>query len=247
MSQPGTADSNPPQGVFRTTHWSVVLAAREGQASQASQALETLCRTYWYPLYVFVRRQGFSVEDAQDLTQEFFARLLRRDFLRTVAREKGRFRSFLLVSLKNFLATEWRRGQTAKRGGGQSLISWDELQAEGRYQHEPMTEATPEELYDQRWALTAIEQAMGRLREEFVTAGKAEQFERLKPWLSNPGSRAEYAAVAGQWGMTASAVSVAVHRLRRRFAELLRSVVAHTVPSPDEIEAEVQFLARALQ
>ncbi|SPE56243.1 RNA polymerase, sigma-24 subunit, ECF subfamily [Verrucomicrobia bacterium] len=246
MSREDAHASDSPQAVFSTTHWSVVLAAREGDSPQVSAALEELCRVYWYPLYVFVRRRGFSVEDAEDLTQEFFAHLLRRDFLRTVGREKGRFRSFLLAALRNFLATEWRRGHTAKRGGGRSFVSWEELRAEERYALEPVSEASPEDLYEQRWALVVVEQALQRLRKEFLAAGKAGHFETLKPWLSNEGSRADYTEVAVQWGVSAGAVGVAVHRFRRRFAELLRLVVAHTVAGPEEVEDEVQLIGRAL-
>jgi RNA polymerase sigma-70 factor (ECF subfamily) len=247
MASDQTQDSSAPDGLFHTTHWSVVLAAQKGDSPQANKALETLCRTYWYPIYVFVRRRGFSVEDAQDLTQEFFARLLQRNFLRKVAREKGRFRTYLLVALKNFLATEWRRGQTARRGGGQAIVSWEELQAEERFAHEPVSEVTPESLYEQRWALAVMELAMERLRGEFHAAGKAEQFDRLKPFLSSEGNKADYAALAGQLGVTAGAVSVAVHRLRRRFGEVLRAVVATTVAAPDEVEDEVRLLAGVLQ
>lgn len=233
--------------LFTTTHWSVVLTAKDRDAPQASAAMEQLCRTYWPPVYAWVRRQGHAVQEAQDLAQEFFARLLQRDFLHNVAREKGRFRSFLLTALKNFLATEWRRGQTAKRGGGQAFLSWEQLQAENEHAHEPVSEVTPEDLYARRWALRVMEEAIARLREEFVSAGKAEHFERLKPWLASEGSRDDYAAVAGQIGVSPGAVGVAVHRLRRRFAEVLRAVVAHTVATPEEVEDEVRFLARALQ
>jgi RNA polymerase sigma factor (sigma-70 family) len=233
-------------GGFHTTHWSLILAAREGNSPQANAALESLCRAYWYPLYVFVRRRGFSVEDAQDLTQEFFARLLQRDFLRGVAREKGRFRSFMLASLKNFLVTDWRRGQRAKRGGGLHFVSWDELRAEERYALEPVSEVTPEDLYEQRWALAVVEQAMIRLRQEFEAAGKAGHFDTLKQWLAREATGADYEALGGQWGVSSGAVSVAVHRLRKRFAEILRTVVAHTVVGPDEVEDEVQLLAKVL-
>jgi RNA polymerase sigma-70 factor (ECF subfamily) len=233
-------------GLFHTTHWSVILAAREGEAPQANAALERLCRSYWYPLYGFIRRRGMGVEDAQDLTQEFFSRMLQRDFLRNVAKEKGRFRTFLLASLKNFLTSEWRRGQSAKRGGGQLIVSWDELHAEERYGNEPTDELMPDRFFDQRWAMAVMEEAMATLSAE-QTAGKAAQFASLKPYLSTEASKAEYETVAATLGMTPGAVSVAVHRLRRRFSEVVRSVVSHTVASPDQVEQEVQFLAQALQ
>jgi RNA polymerase sigma-70 factor (ECF subfamily) len=234
-------------GQFHTTHWSVVLAAREGESTQATSAMERLCRIYWYPLYGFIRRRGFAVEDAQDMTQEFFSRMLQRDFLKNVAREKGRFRTFLLTALKNFLASEWRRGQTAKRGGGQLIVSWDELQAEQRYGSEPAEEMTPEHFFEQRWAMAVMEQAMSVLAAELAATGKAAQFECFKPFLSAEGTKTDYESAAGQLGMTPGAVSVAVHRLRRRFSEAVRSVVGHTVAGPDQVEEEVQFLARVLQ
>jgi RNA polymerase sigma-70 factor (ECF subfamily) len=234
-------------GYFHTTHWSVVLAAREADSSEAPKALELLCQTYWYPLYGFVRRRGFTVEDAQDLTQDFFSRLLQRDFLKNVAREKGRFRTFLLAALKNFLASEWRREKAVKRGGRQVIVSWDELQAEERYAHEPAVEMAPEQFFEQRWAMAVMEQAMDRLSKEFEASGKPELFKCFKPYLSSEGSKADYGAAAAQLGMTPGAVAVAVHRLRRRFSELLRTVVGHTVAGPDQVEEEVQFLARALQ
>jgi RNA polymerase sigma-70 factor (ECF subfamily) len=242
-----TSVSGAPDGFFHTTHWSVVLSARGGETSQADRALEALCRLYWYPLYAFVRRRGFTVADAQDLTQEFFSRLLRRDFLAQVAREKGKFRSFLLVALKNFLSSEWRRGQTAKRGGGHAFVSWEELNAEDRYAHEPVSDVTPEHLYEQRWALAVMNQALERLGAEFAAAGKQELFEQLKGYLSTEGSKIDYSNVAKLLGLSAGSVPVAVHRLRRRYGELIRSVVAHTVAAPDDVEREVRFLAQSLE
>ena len=178
-------------GQFHTTHWSVVLAARAGESTQATSAMERLCRIYWYPLYGFIRRRGFAVEDAQDMTQEFFSRMLQRDFLKNVTREKGRFRTFLLTALKNFLASEWRRGQTVKRGGGQLIVSWDELQAEQRYVSEPAEEMTPERFFEQRWAMAVMEQAMSVLAAELAATGKAAQFDCFKPFLSTEGTKAE--------------------------------------------------------
>lgn len=232
--------------MFCTTRWSTVLAARDRDTPQARAALEKLCRTYWYPVYAFVRLRGCKREEAQDLAQEFFLRLLERDFLRDVAREKGRFRTFLLVSLKNFLATDWERRQALKRGGQQQFVSWDELDAEERYAQEPASNCTPEDLYDQRWAVQVMEQAMASLRGEFASSAKLPQFERLQPFLSNPATGEDYAQAARELAMTPQAVAVAVHRMRRRFGELARSVVAHTVAAPDEIELELQALVQAL-
>jgi RNA polymerase sigma-70 factor (ECF subfamily) len=237
----------PPDGLFRTTHWSVVLAAQEEDSTGASRAMEVLCRAYWYPLYAFVRRRGYDTADAQDLTQEFFYRLLQKDFLRNVAREKGKFRTFLLASLKNFLVSEWHRGQAAKRGGGRGIVSLDEMQAEDRYANEPAAQGTPEELYDQKWALTTMEQAMDELQEEFRASGKFEHFNRFKPFLSARGDDAEYERAGTSLGLNAGAFAVAVHRFRRRYAQVLRTVVSQTVSGPDQIEEELRFLAQALQ
>jgi len=242
MSPDPIPDPVAADGLFHTTHWSVVLAAKDGDAPATSRALEQLCRAYWYPLYAFVRRRGLGADDAQDLTQQFFAQLLQRDFLRNIAREKGRFRSFLLTSLKNFLNTEWHKERAAKRGGGQTFVSWDELAAEERYAEEPADNVSPDRLYDQRWALAVMQQALAQLRTEMDEAGKGAQFARLQLYLSREGSKEEYAALAGQLGVTEGAVTVAVHRLRRRYGEALRSIVAQTVAGPDEVEEEVRFL-----
>ncbi len=239
--EPGAAD-----GLFRTTHWSVVLAAKEGDEPQMSRALDLLCRAYWYPLYAFIRRRGLPAADAQDLTQQFFTQLLQRDFLRNIAREKGRFRSFLLAALKNFLTSEWHKERAAKRGGGQVFVSWDELQAEQRYAEEPAEETTPESVFDRRWAMAVMDQALHQLRDEFTSAGKGAQFDRLKPFLSREGIREEYGALARQLGVGPGAIPVAVHRLRRRYGEILRSVVAQTVSGPDEIDDEIRFLVAQL-
>src|ERR1035437_8464667 len=170
--------------VFVTTHWSVVLSARQKDSPETAAALETLCRTYWYPLYAYVRRQGHSPHDAQDLTQEFFARLLQKDYLKAAAREKGRFRTFLIVALKRFLANEWDRVRAQKRGGGQPLLSLDAEVAEGRYRIEPVEGATADKVYERRWALTLLDHTITRLREEFTGGGKAAEFERLKACLT---------------------------------------------------------------
>jgi len=223
------------------------MAAQDDDSTGASRAMEVLCRAYWYPLYAFVRRRGYDTEDAQDLTQEFFFRVLQRDFLRHVAREKGKFRTFLLASVNNFLVSEWHRGQAAKRGGGQRIFSLDEMQAEERYANEPAAPGTPEQLYDQKWALTAIEQAMDELQSEFRASGKPEHFNRFKPFLSTRGDDAEYEKAGAPLGLNAGAFAVAVHRFRRRYAQVLRNVVAQTVSGPDQIEEELRFLAQALQ
>jgi RNA polymerase sigma factor (sigma-70 family) len=232
--------------VFVTTHWSVVLSARRKDSPQSAAALETLCRTYWYPLYAYVRRQGHSPPDAQDLTQEFFARLLQKDYLKAAAREKGRFRTFLIVALKRFLANEWDRVRAQKRGGGQPLLSLDTDLAEQRYRIEPAESATAERIFERRWALTLLDHTMQRLREEFAAAGKAVEFDRLKTCLTAERGDISYASIAAALGMSEGAARVAVHRLRKRFRQVFREEIAHTVAGAEEIEDEVRYLMSVL-
>jgi RNA polymerase sigma-70 factor (ECF subfamily) len=233
-------------GGFVATRWSVVLSARDRQSPQSTEALETLCRAYWYPLYAFVRRQGHSPPDAQDLTQEFFARLLQKDFLKAVARDKGRFRTFLLVALKRFLANEWHRAHAAKRGGCQTRFSLDAELAERRYGVEPVEKLTADRIYERRWALTLLDTTLARLQQEFAAAGKAEQFERLKGFLTTEADAAAGAKAAAALGMSEGALRVTVHRLRRRFGELFRKEIAHTVAVPAEVDAELRHLMEVL-
>jgi len=232
--------------VFVTTHWSVVLSARRKDSPQSAAALETLCRTYWYPLYAYVRRQGHSPPDAQDLTQEFFARLLQKDYLKAAAREKGRFRTFLIVALKRFLANEWDRLRAQKRGGGQPLLSLDTELAEQRYRVEPAEGATAEKIFERRWALTLLDRTMTRLREEFAAARKVGDFDRLKACLTAERGEISYAKIAAALGMSEGTARVAVHRLRKRFREVFREEIAHTVSTPEEIEEEVRYLMSVL-
>jgi RNA polymerase sigma factor (sigma-70 family) len=232
--------------VFVTTHWSVVLSARQKDSPRSSDALETLCRTYWYPLYAYVRRQGHSPPDAQDLTQEFFARLLQKDYLKAAAQEKGRFRTFLIVALKRFLANEWDRARAQKRGGGQLAVPLDTELAEQRYLGEPLESATADRVFERRWALTLLDRTMARLREEFTGAGKAEEFDRLKVCLTAERGEISYAEIAAALAMSESTARVAVHRLRRRFREVFREEIAHTVSGPEEIEEEVRYLMSVL-
>jgi RNA polymerase sigma-70 factor (ECF subfamily) len=231
---------------FTTTHWSVVLAARGSKSAEAEVALEQLCRVYWYPLYAYVRRQGNSPHDAQDLTQEFFARLLEKNYLNSVEREKGKFRSFLLASLNHFLSNQRDRAAAAKRGGGQTPISLDERTAEERYSLEPATTVSPEDAFEKRWAITLLEQALERVRAEFVANGKGELFEHLKTFLAEGTGSGESKSVAAQLGMTPNGVAVAVHRLRKTYREAVRAEIAQTVASPDQIEDEMRHLFAAL-
>ena len=233
-------------GQFATTHWSVVLAAGHKSSPDAQAALSTLCQTYWYPLYAFVRRQGCSPHDAQDLTQEFFARFLEKNYLGDVHRERGRFRSFLLAALKHFLANEWDRARALKRGGGREFVSLDEHAAESRYALEPRDELSADKIYERRWALMVLERVLGRLKQEFADAGKAAQFQLLKNALPGGQGSVPYAEVAARLNTTEEAVKVAVHRLRKRYREMLRAEIAQTVAGPGEIEDEIRHLFSAL-
>ena len=240
-----TSEEPTPSPIFATMHLSVVLASGDSAIPGGREALEKLCRTYWYPLYAYVRRRGHNAHEAQDLTQEFFARFLESHALRDVSREKGRFRSFLLAAMNHFLANEWKRGQTLKRGGAVSIISLDEAAAEERYQLEPATDLTPERIYERRWALTLLDQVLARLREEYVSAGKGTLFEQLKIFLSDAKGAMSYAEAVARTGLSEAAARQAVHRMRQRYRELMRAEIAHTVSSPKEIDEEVRHLFAA--
>jgi RNA polymerase sigma-70 factor (ECF subfamily) len=215
-------------------------------SAQAQEALEALCGNYWYPLYAYVRRQGHNPHDAQDLTQAFFARLLEKNYLADVQREKGRFRSFLLASLKHFLANEWDRERALKRGGGRKLIALDEDSAESRYKLEPKDDLSADKIYERRWALTLLDQVLSKLRTEFEADGKTQQFDTLKDYLASGRTSVSYAQAAERLGMNEGAVKVAVHRLRKRYRELLRAEIAQTVATASEIDAEIRYLFAAL-
>lgn len=227
---------------FLTTHWSRVLAAGQSDSPQTTAAMEHLCRDYWLPLYVYARRRGQSVHDAEDLTQEFFSRLLQHNTFARLSREKGRFRSYLLSAFQYFMSGEWDRARAQKRGGGQPLISLDANDAESRYGQEQATDASPERAFDQRWAMTLLEHAMAHLRTEFESAGKAPLFEALKAFLSREAAHEEYASLAAGLNLSPSALAVAVHRLRQRYCELVRSQVAQTVATPTDLEDELRYL-----
>lgn len=230
---------------FRSTHWSVVLAAGRAGAPAAQEALEQLCRTYWYPLYAYVRRRGNPPEEAKDLTQGFFADLLERHDLASVAPEQGRFRSFLLTALNHYLANQWDRTRARKRGGGQAALSLDDEVAEDRYRLEPADLATPEIFYERRWAQTLLEHALESLRIEYTRAEKGGVFEELQGFLADP-KAASRAEIAARHGIGLNAVDVAIHRLRRRYGELVREEIARTVNRPEDIEEEIRALIGAV-
>jgi RNA polymerase sigma factor (sigma-70 family) len=231
---------------FRTTHWSLVLAAGNSSSEHSAEALEQLCRTYWYPLYAFVRRQGHPPAEAQDLTQEFFSHLLSRDALSGVDPAKGRFRSFLLASLKNLMANEWKRGQRQKRGGGAVMFSLDAVEAEERYRLEPSDNVTPEKIYERRWAEALLERVLTRLREECDASGRTQRFETLKVFLLDDKGTMPLAEAAERLGLSVIAVKGVVHRLRQRYREIFHEEVANTVNRPEDIDEEIRYLLTAL-
>src|SRR2546421_8672265 len=245
-SEPDQAAGLPPREWFTTTHWSVVLSAADSSAPGAQDALEKLCRTYWYPLYAFVRQRGHDAHDAQDLTQEFFLRLLEKHYLAQVDPHKGKFRSFLMVAVNHFLANEWDRARAAKRGGRGSFLSFDEVAGEKRYALEASVEASPEKIFERRWAMTVLDQVLVHLRHEFEQAGKAQQFEALKIFLSGDKPSASYAELATKLQTTEAALKMAVQRMRRRCNELLREEIAQTVASPEQVEEEIRCLFAAM-
>jgi RNA polymerase sigma factor (sigma-70 family) len=246
---PGSATGQSTQNgavAFTTTHWSVVLAA-QGESAEAQAALEKLCRTYWWPLYGFVRREGYKPEEAQDLTQAFFARLLERKDLETVRQEKGRLRSYLLASRKNFLSKARYRELTVKRGEGRPLVSLEDLLARERTDQEPADKLSADRIYERRWALTLLEQVLARLRAEYEAAGKLPLFDRLKELLAGESGQPSQAKIADEMQMTENAVKQAFHRLRYRYRQLLHEEIAHTVAAPGDVEDELRHFMAVLQ
>lgn len=243
MNESGTPESaESPPARFPQTRWSVVLAARDSDDPRATRALDELCRAYWFPLYVYVRRRGASPEDAEDLTQSYFAALIRRGYLNQANQERGKLRSFLLTTLKHFLADEWEKTKAIKRGHGQRIVSIDAGDAEVRYAQEPADEASPDRLFDKRWALTVLDNVLAALRTDYAQAGQERLFDTLKPFLAWNSAASAYREAAAALGMKENAVRVAVFRLRRRYGDLLREQVADTVTSPAEVPAELEHL-----
>jgi len=227
---------------FTTTHWSVILSAQDTASPQAREALETLCQAYWQPLYSFIRRQGHAPADAQDLTQAFLASLLTRRSFDNVSRDKGRFRTFLLRSLKYFLSDEWHKAHAQRRGGGVLVFSLDAQRAEEHYALEPADEDDPGKIFERRWALTLLERVFERLQAEMIQTSKQDQWQRLKVYLLAEDDAPAYAQISSGLGMSVSAVKMSVSRLRQRFGELLRAEIADTVTSEQEVEAELRHL-----
>jgi len=234
-------DAHHGPAAFTTTHWSMVLEA-QGESPAAQEALEKLCRTYWRPIYSFVRRQGAGAEDAEDLTQGFFALVLERKDLSTVRKEKGRLRSYLLTSVKNFLADEARRALAVKRGKGQRLIPLDDIRERELIDVERSDRLTADQIYERRWAFTVLEQVMARLRDEYRSAGNLGFFEQMKKMLMDEPDRPSQAQIASEFDMTENAVKQAFYRFRQRYQTLLREEIAHTVATPSDIEDELRYL-----
>jgi RNA polymerase sigma-70 factor (ECF subfamily) len=231
---------------FVTTHWSVVVAAGRPDSPQVIEALEKLCRTYWYPLYAYVRRRGKNAHDAEDLTQAFFERLLEKNYIADARRERGRFRCFLLSAFNHFLADEWGRTHAAKRGGDATFVSLDAQDAEERYKLEPADETDAEKLFHRRWALTLLETVVGQLRAELAAAGKGQQFDVLQGFLMGDKPGVSYGEAAARLNMSEGAARVAVHRLRQRCRQLFRDQIAHTVSGPAEVEDEIRHMFAVL-
>jgi RNA polymerase sigma factor (sigma-70 family) len=246
MSSTGATAAEGPGARFLTTHWSVVLAAGRSDSTRAQNALARLCQTYWFPLYAYVRRRGHSPHDAQDLTQGFFAQLLEHQSFACADPTRGRFRSFLLASLDHFLCHEWQKLRAQKRGGGQQILSLDLALAEQRYDLEPADNSTPDKLFDKHWARALLEEVLNQLEAEFQQAGKTELFVALKQTLTGTRESQPYAELAVRLGMNEAAVKVAVHRLRKRYRQLLRAEIANSVADPEQAEDELRHLFAAL-
>jgi len=236
----------PGSRVFTTTLWSVVRLAGQGEGTEAGQALEKLCRVYWYPLYAYARRSGHDIEQARDHTQSFFAHILSNQFIAKADESRGRFRSYLLKSFARFMRDERDRSHAAMRGGGVEHLSLDAEEAEARYRFEPVDELDAEKIFERRWAVTLIERALARLETEFKDSGKVREFTEMQPFLLGEGGEATCAALAERLRVKPGAARVALHRLRQRYQELCRDEVAQTVTSPEDLEDELQHLRRVL-
>jgi RNA polymerase sigma-70 factor (ECF subfamily) len=235
-----------PRSAFVTTHWSVVVKAGQSDTPRVHQALSHLCETYWYPLYTYVRKRGYSPEDAQDLTQEFFARLLERKWVSEANQERGRFRSFLLSAMNHFLADEWDKARAQKRGGGVTKVPLQLGTAETRYGVEPADPITPEQSFERRWALTLLEQVLKCLQQDYEQEGKAKLFAELRFAISADQAAIPYAELAARLGMSEAAIRVSVYRLRKEYRQALRAQIAETVTDEAEVAAELAYLREIL-
>jgi len=241
------SDSNGAVKRFATTRWSIVLAAGERDAAEAEPALATLCEIYWYPVYAFIRRRGLSPVDAQDATQSFFAVLLEKDYVSVADPEQGRFRTFLLTAVSRFLSKQWESDRALKRGGGRPLPSIDAAVGEDRYQLEPTDDWTPERLFERRWALTLLDRVLARLEQRYTEQGQSQLFEKLKGCLTGAEPEVSHTDLAAELQMTQGALKVAIHRLRRRYRDLLKAEIAETVAGSDEVADELDYLLAALR
>lgn len=235
-----------PGGRFATTRWSLVLAAGDSKSPRWREALETLCQAYWPAVYAYVRRRGHDAVEAQDLTQGFFTQLLEKHYLKDARRERGKFRSFLLTAVKNYLTNEWDRARAQKRGGENVPLSLDFDIVENQYNLEPADQETPDKIFEKRWALTLLERIMNRLREELQASGNRERAERLLPFLTEDKADLPYKQVGQELGMSESAVKVAIHRMRKRYGALLRAEIGDLVDRPDEVDQEIRYLFAVL-
>lgn len=246
MTSAGTTPPKTSGAQFAPTRWTMVLSAGDPTSPRAASALNALCRAYWYPLYAFIRRQGYAPADAQDLTQEFFARLLAQNWVARADRRKGRFRSFLLMAMKRFLAKEYDRSHTVKRGGRIRLVRLPVETAETSYSREPVDGATPEQVFERQWALAILKSVLNRLRQAYAQEQKSDWFETLEPCLVGSRESQPYADLAAKLRTTEGAVKVAVFRLRKRYRECLKEEIAQTVASAAEVDAELRHLFRVL-
>lgn len=244
-AETGSTRTSRPDDLFATTHWTVVLAAGQQPSPQADRALDELCRTYWYPLYAYIRRRGHRKEDAEDLTQAFFARFLQKNYLQGLNAERGRFRAFLLAALKHFLANEWDKAQRQKRGGQVGHLSLDWQQADTQFQIAATAEPSPDRAFDREWAMTLLGKVIDRLRAECEAEGRGQVFAELKTFLTADKATWSYAEAARRLGMEETAARVAVHRLRKRYRQLLRQEIAQTLADPAQVDEELRALFSA--
>jgi RNA polymerase sigma factor (sigma-70 family) len=244
--RPGLNQAGANAANFRTTHWSVVLTAGDQASPLAAAAMAQLCQTYWLPIYAFIRKRGSSPEQAQDLTQEFFAGFLEKNYVSRAARDRGRFRSFLMASVENFLCNEHDHAAAQKRGGGAQVISIEGDRAEQWYLAEPVDECDPARVFEQRWASTLLSIVLNRLRGEFTTSRSMKLFENLQPHLWGDAESVPYPQLAERLQMSLSNVKISAHRARQRYRELLREEIAHTVATPSEVDEEIRYLMRVV-